>query len=78
MKTLTRTRSVSLPAYNGIDCSYKIENPESHAVNNYLTPLDFDSGKVLHVYFTDIPAFIYLFEREIYPQKENNIYIFKQ
>ena len=78
MKTLIRTCSVSISAYNGIDSLYKIKNPKRHAVNNFLNPLDFDAGEVVHVYFRDTLAFLSLFlylfihllESEIYPQKE--------
>lgn len=55
-----------------MDSLNEIENPTSNAVTNFLNLLDFDTGKILC--FADIPAFIYLFEREIYPQKEK-IYI---
>lgn len=56
-----------------MDSLNEIENPTSNAVTNFLNLLDFDTGKILC--FADIPAFIYLFEREIYPKKKKYIFL---
>lgn len=70
MKTLIRTCSVSISAYNGIDNLYKIENPKRHAVNNFLNPFDFDFRDTLAFLSLFLYLFIHLLESEIYPQKE--------